>query len=38
MIAVLKRLEAVNLIERERQWSTSSYNHNLPYRTYINEV
>ena len=38
MIAVLQRLESVNLIERERQWNVSYYNHNLPYRTYINEV
>jgi replication initiation factor, repA family len=38
MIAVLQRLESVNLIERERQWNTSYYNHNLPYMTYINEV
>ena len=38
MVAVLQRLESVNLIERERQWNTSYYNHNLPYMTYINEV
>lgn len=38
MVAVLQRLESVNLIERERQRNASYYNHNLPYMTYINEV
>lgn len=36
MIAIMKRLEEVNLIERDRE--NVFYRHNLPYRTYINEV
>lgn len=36
MIDIMRRLEEVNLIERERV--DVFYGYNLPYKTYINEV
>ncbi|CNG52608.1 TPA: replication initiator protein A [Streptococcus agalactiae] len=38
MTATLQRLEEVDLIERDREMIGHYYSHNLPYRTYINEV
>lgn len=36
IIDIMRRLEEVNLIERERE--DVFYGHSLPYKTYINEV
>ncbi|MGT2935446.1 replication initiator protein A [Streptococcus castoreus] len=38
MVASLQRLEEADLIERDRKMIGHFYSHNLPYRTYINEV
>ncbi|AGU82206.1 replication initiation factor [Streptococcus anginosus] len=38
MINSLRRLEEADLIERDREMIGHYHSHNLPYRTYINEV